>query len=394
MRKKRKITILIWIIILIVLSLPVFILPKFIGYITKVPPRQVRFYFYDESNCSLNGYVFSGEKLIGKTREGYFNLTYSNYKENFNTKANISLFGKLGSCFQEPEFLFDKYWESFEILDYYFDGESLFKFGTKINSHNPTKRELLGFIQPEKIKLELENVSIKREIVLEDLTEINSYLNKKINYVDDWDFNKEINYWQTPSETLEVRKGDCEEFSTTLISLFLAYNSSLNCYNVVFSSHVTTFCKINENYIYYDQQKTELRKQIENKDAETKTKLKELKEEYFKYYGINNSERAHYAFNDNTFREFSSEEEFIDWQYSLSEKQGYGLFEKMEKEALEVEEKYPAEEGEMELRTEKILKELPSLKNFFIDNLIIFILFLSILIVLIIILIKINHKTN
>ena len=66
--------------------------------------------------------------------------------------------------------------------------------------------------------------------------------------------------WQTPEETLSIKQGDCEDYSTSLLSLFLAYNPALNCYNVVLSSHVTTFCKINDYYIYYDQRRTELKK--------------------------------------------------------------------------------------------------------------------------------------
>jgi len=397
MKKKRKlISLLLIVTLVIVASLPVFIFPKLIGYITKVPQKQVVFYFYDENNCSLNGYVFSGSKLLGKAQEGYFNLTYENYKANYNPEENISLFGKLEKCYQNSELLFDKYWKGFEINKYYFSGESLFKFKTKIIPHNPTKREFMGFIQPEKVSSELNKISIKRENVLEDLSEINSYLNEKINYSKDWDFNNENNYWQTPLETLELGKGDCEDFSTALLSLFLAYSPSLNCYNVIFSSHVTTFCQINESYAYFDHGKTELKSQVENKisSEETKTSLKELKEEYFEHYGINTTNKteidAHYAFSYNELVEFSSEEEFINWQYSLDKKSEEDIFDKLEQELSSI--KFnETEQTEEELRTESVVA-LRTLSGFFSKNAKLIIASGIIFIILLAILIKINFK--
>lgn len=390
--KKLKSAILL-IIIIVVILLAIFIFPKFTGRVTKEQKKQVRFYFYDEgTNCSLNGYVFSDSRLIGKTYEGYFNLTYENYMDNFNNNTNISLFGILGSCFNNYLF-FDKYWESFEIKEYYFSGDSIFNFKTKINYHNPTRRELTGFVQPWKVKWKLNDINIRREDVLEDLSEINTYLNKETKYLKDWDFNNETNYWQTPEETLEFKTGDCEDFSTTLLSLILAYNLSLNCYNIIFQSHVTTFCHIKDYYIYYDQEKTELKKQIKNEDdGETKSELLELKQEYFEYYGINETEtKVCCAFNDQQFIEFKYDKDFIDWQYSLGKKQEFDLFTKLGQETTKIQEKYPTPE-EIELRTEKPAEELSTLKGFFVENFTLIFVLGFVLIVLVIILIRINIK--
>lgn len=390
--KLQKINLILVLLMIIIVTLPVFILPKFIGYVVKEQKKQVQFYFYDETNCSLNGYVFSGNKLIGKAENGYFNLTYSNYKENFKIDKNISIFGKLGSCF-DSELLFDKYWKAFPIAEYYFAGETVFNFKTKIQLNNPTRRELLAFIQPQKVNSELNRIPIKNS-TLDDLSEINKYLNNKVNYAKDWDFNKEVNYWQTPSETLTVKRGDCEDFSTTFLSLVLAYNSSLNCYNIIFSSHVTTFCQIGSYYIYYDQQRTELKRQIKDKsnEEETKSKLRELKKDYFDNYGLTsqNKTRAYYAFNDNQFIEFKDNEDFIDWQYSLDKKPKIDLFSTFEQEATEIEKKYPAF-AKVELRTQK-LTELPTLKGFFIENFLIILILGIIFIILLVVLIKVNIR--
>jgi len=316
MEKKRKIKIISLLIVLLILAIPAFIVPKFIGYMIRVP-NYVQLYFYTD-DCPLDGYIFSGDQLIGKSEGGYFNLSYDNYKENLDSEKNISLFGKLENC--GSGLLFDKYWEGFEIKEYYFEGQSVFKFKTTIVENNPVERELMGYIQPEKVKLELNNINLT-DNVLEDLSSINNYLNSQVNYTKDWDFNKKTNHWQEPLETLQLRQGDCEDYSSTLLSLFQAYNPNLNCYNIIFSSHVTTFCFIDDNYTYYDQKKTELRKEIYGKDRYTKTNLSDLKDEYFQHYGIEDSEtRAYYAFNDNVFIEFRSEKEFLNWQFDLNVK--------------------------------------------------------------------------
>ena len=386
--------------ILLLYLLFIFIFPKFTGYIIQEQKKRVQFYFYDEkTNCSLNGYVFSGDKLIGKTNQGYFNLTYENYLNNFQQNENISLFGKLNDCFTNNQLYFDKYWKSFEIKDYYFSGESKFEFKTKINPNNPSKRELIGFIQNKKLISELNNININKDnLNIEDLSKINNYLNKKINYTKDWDFNKKDNYWQTPEQTLSLEQGDCEDYSTALLSLFLAYNNSLNCYNIIFTSHVTTFCQINNYYIYYDQEKTELKKQIRyNIIEDKKTALEKLEKEYFEYYRINETERAYYAFNNNQYIEFNNNKEFIDWQASLNNKQEFDLFEKLGQESIIIQEKYPqSNEDNAKLATENPLTQLasekPTIQGFFKDNFILIISLLIVFIMLIIILIKINKK--
>lgn len=323
MKKRRNIiAYLLIMLILSIIALSVFFL-KPTGFAVKELEKQVQFYFYDElTNCSLNGYLFIGEVLIGRTDNGSFNLTLENYEKNFqNPDLNISIFGKLGECFNEPDLFFDKSWKSFEIDGHYFEGDSLFVFKAEINIHNPVKKEFLGFIQPNDMNIGL-NTIIERGDVLADLSELNKYLNTEVAYKKDWEFGKE-NYWQTPEETLKIKTGDCEDFSAALLSLFLAYDPALKCYNIVFSTHVTTFCNIADYYAYYDQQEKEIEKQIKEKDdaINAKAEISDLNKEYSEYYGIDSTEtRAYYAFNNMEYFEFKRNEDFIDWQYSLLNK--------------------------------------------------------------------------
>lgn len=361
-RQKKKYKTIILLLIIIIAFLLIYLIPYKTGRVIEKQRQDVQFYFYDElTNCPLNGYVFIGNLAIGKTTNGIFDLTYENYLANFNKNQNISIFGILGSCFNQnsknQNLFFDKYFMTPKIKEYHFLGDSLFNFKTQINANNPSNRELQGFIQPDNVNSELNSIDLEQNI-LADLTKINNYLNSKIKYVIDWDFNKQVNYWQTPSESLDIQTGDCEDFSTTLLSLFSAYDSSLNCFNIIFTSHVTTLCHIEDNYIYYDQGRTELKTKITNNQLprEVRSKLRELNQDYFEYYGLNNSNtKAHYAFNNNEFIKFNNDQEFIDWQYNLENiNPNINIFQRIELEIIENTRDLPKINLQGELRTQTI----------------------------------------
>ncbi len=386
---KRGVNILLGTCIIILLILMVILISDFTGKVIEETKKQVRFYFYDEdSGCLLNGYVFSGKKALGKSVDGFFNLSYENYLENvkdYEGKEEISIFGELGSCFNTPELFFDKSWIIPEIKKYHFPGENVFDFKTEINVNNPSNRELQGFIQPEKVSFELEKISTNGN-KLNSLSEINKYLNNKIKYVQDWNFEEKINYWQTPVETLNLKQGDCEDYSTALLSLFLAYDSSLNCYNIVFESHVATFCHIEDYYVYYDQGRTELKKRVANiNPTNSKSQLEKLNQEYFEYIKVNgDEEKPYYAFNDNEFVEFK--DDFVDWQYNLENiKQEFDLFENIKEQVIENTKDLSDSWEQGELGTQTI--SLPSSKTYGFLIIGLFIL----IIVLVIILIRFNR---
>jgi uncharacterized integral membrane protein len=391
--------------ILIMLVFIIFNQPrmKFTAYAIQKPQKLVQFYFYDEkTNCPLEGYLFIGENLVGKTIKGSFNLSYDIYKL---YKGNVSLFGGLGECFNS-NLLFDEYWELGEIQESYFDKNSIFNFKASIYPNNPQKRALSGFIQPEKLKQEIAQVNPNNNEVLEDFSLINDYLNRKIKYVKDWDYNKEDNYWQTPLQTLSLEQGDCEDYSVALLSLFLAYNESLNCYNIVFSGHVTTFCKINNYYAYYDQQKTELKREITYRTSEEKKiALEKLKNQYFEHYGLNETENAYFAFNENTFAEFKDNDAFISWQASLNDKKIFNLLEIIEQEYNSIKKNDDKESGNASSElpsyslnvpnapaSSPLASEKPTFVGFVQEYYFLFISSTILIIILILILIKLNKE--
>ena len=355
------------------------------SYVVKSPPKQVRLYFFDENNCSLEGYLFVDNKLVGRTEKGFFNLSYEYYEKHFKGSREISLFGKLGECYEE-ELFFDKYWKSFEIEEEYFSGSSLFNFKASLNPHNPSRRELIGFVKPSDVSRELNKIKLSGVDNLEDLSSINNYLNERIEYVDDWEFNDAENYWQSPPETLILGRGDCEDYSTLLLSLFLSYNSSLNCYNLIFPSHVTTMCQVGNYYVYYDQEKTELRKRITGVNVETKPKLRALKREYLEHYGIEGDERVYYAFNENSFIEFLTDEDFISWQSSLPTKSSGTIFNRLENELRGINVTYAVPQ-EMIVELPSLQSELPSLRGFVEEYFAVLIILGSLALLLILILV-------
>lgn len=368
---------------------------KFTGYAVK--QQEVQFYFYEEeNNCSFNGYLFAGDNLIGKTENGFFSLSLEEYKllKN-NLNQNISLFGKLDDCFNEnKDMLFDKSWKMPEIDNNFFYGESIFNFKANITPNYPRSKELIGFIQPEKLKSYLSNIELRNN-TLEDLSSINIYLSNKIQYIN----NSKTAYWQLPEQTITDNKGVCNDYSTTLLSLFLAYNHSLKCYNIALSDHLTTFCDIEDSYIYYDQQEKEVEIKINHpyNSSEIKSSLIDLNKQYFDYYGLSETEKAKIAFNDKEYIEFKNDEHFIDWQYSLINKDvKTNLLLNLEKQYNYVKKyKISLENNntESDLSSAKPAPvELPTFKGFMQKNsFLLFLLFIA-LVVLVIILIKINKK--
>ncbi|MDP2926393.1 MAG: hypothetical protein Q8N99_08500 [Nanoarchaeota archaeon] len=383
------------VLVLVIILISLFYI-RFTGYAIKEPEKKVTLYFYDENtNCSLDGFLFIGETLIGKAENGIYNLSYRDYTEKFlnNTNKNITLFGKLGKCFnKDSDYYFDRSWKNIAIDESYFRSDSEFLFKTKLKIHNPIKREMLGFIQKDNAKYYLNNI-ILNNITFNDLSTINKHLDNNTKYVIDWGIDKE-NYWQSPYETFTRRSGDCEDFSTALLSLFLAYDENIKCYNVIFSTHITTFCYISGNYIYYDQKDKEIKRLIKDKTdtLRIKSELILFNKEYFDYYGLKNNSRAYYAFDDNEYFEFNDEQDFIDWQYSLiSKERKINIYNKLEEEVKKIE-KTVSEDEYTELRTMKLAGVAPTLKGFILDNLYLFIASLITLLLLITLVIRIIRK--
>jgi hypothetical protein len=382
--------------IIIICSAAIFLL-RLTGY--GIKQEGINLYFYDEkTNCSLNGYLFINDILAGKTENGSFYLSYEDYTKNaeLSNESNIFLLGKLGECFKDKkEMIFDKYWTMPNINKEYFFGDSNYIFKTEINIHNPKNIEVISFIRPEKVRPYLKEISLDNNPE-EDLSKINSYLSGRINYNND----TKILNWQLPQETLEAGKGICNDYSTALLSMFLAYNPAFKCYNIILSDHVTTLCNFGKDYIYYDELSTEVKSTIDDSlnSTEFKSRLLSLNRLYFNEYGLNETEKADIAFNDKEYVEFKSDEEFIDWQYSLKDKNTRMniLFDLEKKYNSQISEK-KYDENISELYTKKPERvssaiEIPTISGFFSDYFYLIFISFILIAVLLVILYKVNKK--
>ncbi|MFA5173638.1 MAG: transglutaminase domain-containing protein [Candidatus Pacearchaeota archaeon] len=350
--KKRAGTLLFISIMILIILIPL-IAFKFTGFLVNEPEKNVKLSFYDETtNCPLGGYIFIGDNPIGKTENKEFQLSYSNFITNFNESDKLSIFGKLGECFNEnPDLYFDIQFIKPNIQEYHFLGDSSFEFKTKITPYNPVNREFLGFIQPEKVKDNIDNLNLINQPE-NDLSKIANYLSNNIDYKEEED-----NSWQTPLQTLSLKSGDCEDFSVLLLSMFYAYNPKLNCYSLIFDSHVSTICYYNQNYAYFDKDKSD---KINNPN---KKELEYFNNKYLESYELKNS-FPKYAFNDLEIVSFNQNEEFLNWQLNLAnEKKQENIFDNIEKKVSENNENLPDVALNSELHTQSILSNS---KNYYL----------------------------
>lgn len=286
--------------------------------------NYAQLYFYDNvTNCPLSGNITFNGLNLGKSRAGMFNFTNQDYQLSSNRPLEISLVGDTDGCFQKNKNLpFQEIWKISD-LDYYFQNGEEMKFEANLNSRWPKyMNERQRFVRPEEVK-EIFEKDVKRYLknkTEEDLDRIATY---GMNYRSDDLLFHEAEYWQTPLETLKLGHGDCEDWAVTVLSMMLAYDSSLKCYNTLWETHVGVFCYADDSYLIYDQDKVKSKIKINDKTdslsiQENKASLRRMLNNYFDSYGISPEERRlHALFNDKESIEFSDNEEFINWMIGL-----------------------------------------------------------------------------
>lgn len=127
--------------------------------------------------------------------------------------------------------------------------------------------------------------------------------------------------WQFPNETLRRGYGDCEDFSTLLLSLFKAYNEELKCYNLLLYRHLSTFCilyfeKDYPTFAFFDQGETRIRENWYRAvtNYEKCSIIKRLVDSFYSVYGLPFVEnKVLAAFDDKEIYLFEDMNEFCDW---------------------------------------------------------------------------------
>jgi len=278
-------------------------------------PNYALLNFIHNNSCILNGEVFLGNYSIGFSTNGSFNLSRKEYDSFWNEK--ISLKGITSSCFEENSNLpFAEHW-TIEDLEYYFQNNEASVFTTNLNPRWPSYPEAMqGFIRPSEVEGKLSKMNIN--LNNSDWENIDKIFEKfYLGYVSDISRFNELEYWQTPSEVMKNKGGDCEDWAVYLTSILRAYNLEVNCYSAVWSTHVNVLCQRDTNFVIYDQDRVRtglyLDKELILQDNQVN--IRSWRNNYFKHYGIPPDQQIlFYLINEEEIIEFEDgKEDFVEW---------------------------------------------------------------------------------
>ena len=289
-----------------------------------VPERNIEFSFYDtKENCTIDGEVFVENNSLGNTKNGIFLLNESEYLTNLFGSVKISIIGQTDYCFGDDSGLpFKESWIVSD-LDYYFENnESLF-FEAEVNPRWPYyPEEMQGFVRPEEVSERFSKIILEKDnSKFQHIEKIFKYT--YMNWASDINRFGELEYWQTPSNFIRNKGGDCEDWAIYFLSLLRKYDSDLDCYAAIWSTHVNVLCQINQTFIIFDQ--SQIQKNLHLKEELTiqdnKINARKWRNDYFDLYGIGPNEGVlFYLLNEEEYIEFQDgQEDFIEWLLERAE---------------------------------------------------------------------------
>ena len=284
------------------------------------PAGSITLHFYDKNtNCSLNGKVSVDNIFLGVSDSGKLVLTRKDYDRLFTANTTLSIIGNTDSCFEKDANLpFFSAW-TISSLEYYFENDVPVEFQADITPRFPNSYILYPmFIRPNETMNYVSKIVSKSETVQENIDNLGS---KGINY----QFKADNNYWQIPKEFMNSFYGNCHDWAVSILSMMKAYNSSLKCYDIIWSTHMNVICYYDSVYTIYDQ--SEVKSSVRIAESYTsqmkKEYLRNMIVSYSKKFGLNSNERyISGVFDDKNITIFDNTEdpnytEFIDWLLSL-----------------------------------------------------------------------------
>lgn len=298
----------------------------FIVYEEQLKPKKIKIIFYDnKTDCKLNGEIYVDDVLLGETKEGIFVLTENEYKQKFKINSSLYIFGRTDYCFgADANLPFADYWEIYD-LQYSFDNYEDLDFEMNLDPRWPKYYiEMQDFIRPEETQEYFDN-NLKKYLKNNTWEDLDKISNFAIRYrSDNLLFNK-AEYWQTPAESLKKGHGDCEDWAVTTLSLMRAYNDSINCYNLLWPTHISILCYEDNFFVIYDQDETRFSTRLETENTgesivqqENKVAIRKMRNNYFDWYGLSPDERRMYAlFNEKELITFEKDEDFVNWAIQL-----------------------------------------------------------------------------
>ncbi len=285
--------------------------------------KNIELFFYDlKENCVIDGLVFVDNYFLGKTSGGIFLLNESEYMNNFFDDVEVSIFGKTDYCFGNDAGLsFKEVWDV-SNLDYYLENNEVVFFEADVNPRWPVyPEEMQGFVRPDEVKERLLEMGINmNDSQLENIEKI--FGHTYMNWASDNSKFKQAEYWQTPSDFIRNKGGDCEDWAVYFLSLLREYNSSLDCYAAVWYTHMNVLCQVDNLFIIFDQNKVRKNLVLDEEWTlqDNQIAVRSWRNNYFKEYGIPPDERIlYYLFNEKEYIRFENgQEDFIDWVLEVS----------------------------------------------------------------------------
>jgi hypothetical protein len=276
---------------------------------------QVTLNFLEKkTSCHIDGEVSMGGKILGRSKNGKFDLSLEDYDAYWNGEVGIE--GIADSCYgNDANLPIVGYW-TIDNLDYYYKTGEEISFAIEINLRHPQyPRAMQGFIRPEEVRVKLDRVDFDEEASERERVET-IYKYTYMNYVSDRGWFGEDEYWQTPSDFILNKGGDCEDWAIYFISLLRLHDPELECYMALWQTHANVLCYVDETFMIMDQDQVKKALRLDKglTIQEQKIETRRWRNAYFEEYGISNSDRnLHYLFNEKDFIEFEQKEDFVQW---------------------------------------------------------------------------------
>lgn len=277
----------------------------------------------NQTNCILNGEVYINNNLIGNTTDGAFYLNQSRYNQMY-PPFIVNLSGVTDNCFVgDSNLLFNAAW-TINDLSWYFDNNQNVSFiYSEMNLRSPDVYTypilVQGFIRPnETINYFESNIAkYMKNDTIQDINFITSPTAMNMVWLN---FQ---NSWKIPSETLSSGIGDCKDWATTELSLIENYNSSIQCYDIIWTNsdpngvgHMDVLCHIGNFWSIYDYNSIISQTTLNNDTEQNMEDIRQMIGSEYSQYGLPGTDTVHALVNNNQAVNFGVDNynsQFINW---------------------------------------------------------------------------------
>jgi hypothetical protein len=265
-----------------------------------------------ENKCPLEGEVLVNGINEGSLTEGKKVITLPEIQ----SAINITLIGLTGKCFDYSEgYRFNQTWTNYQI-------EPVNILYVNFSLRKPLYLAgLPSLVRPEEVRYYLNNYHSFNNNSAHDLDLLANFYMR-------YDYNQWLDsHWQTPAQTLEKSSGDTMAWTTTFLSLAKAYNSSIDCYGVIWSQNLNSICYIDGSYHLFAQGGVRGNANMiplderdpQFSERENKKELRLMLAGFYSSYGIPSTEREVIGvFNESGSIELNGSEDLIDFLYKLN----------------------------------------------------------------------------